>query len=916
LLRVNRYVVIFIAVIAVSFLIVGSVVQSDYFGSFISKEIQKRIISEDLVKLSFSNIKVSLIPPSTELRGVDLEMPDFEGNKISLRAERLGAGFSLLSFLSSEINISELYIKNGDIQVFSKMEDEEQEAKEQFEIENFIYDKLPLLIDSIHDSLPIQIDGLSLEDVGVVYNDASLEIQTLSLELFENFLIGDLIVTQLEGMSTFSNFPSLLQDIDSLALSFEQSKYDLNIRSLEVWKKLENIKASGQIFFDKKTFSFKSEADLAIENYSTFIESSIGEWMNGYASLRANFNGSERTIVTGEVNVDLNDFKSDFVFVDKGQIRIDIKDNRAELSLFEAQRKSGSVALVKNAQLFDLTSGKILLKNMKLSLKNLATNDALYVIRDDFERVKGYLSGTIDVSFDESFRNINFKTDSIFEIKDFSLLDDSDDEIIGNSFVTLENTELFLENLKKVNLKAEILFGEKSKITAAGYVGDGSLEIKTSEAFVDMLEFGPIAGVKIGGTGNWDFKISGPLDDVVFDVEAVVSQFSIIDLNISRAKAKLKFNLNKLNIELHEFSGSFGQDKISAKGFFDFSSRDYYDIDLSVNDFKYSDLEKAFPLIYNLLPAHPKGLEANLSTKGRVWGTFKTEQTNTNARLSANSITHPYETFERLETLIQFQNEKFELKDFNLVKGAGGLKGSLALDLATSFLEYDAVWSDTPLRQFTMYNMFNLGLDGTLSADLYGSGQLEDLSTRTQINIKNSKVESTLVTDSSITIYNSKSDLFLTGDLMGVIDVDAFINLKSSDSAKPSYVNIDIQSEDLRLPLSFISKHNIYDGNLIGEIDLSFKTSFTIANIQKLDATLDFNKFELSKDGLTLQLDEKKSIKAINGIISPARVPFSGTADSHFIIDVEGELNNRLGFSGDFNLPVVYLDLFTEIVQV
>lgn len=893
----------------------GSIVQSEYFGSFISKEIQKRIINDDLLKLSFSTIKVSLLPPSTELRGVELELYNLEDKEVVIQAERLGAGFSFWSFLSSEINISELFIENGDIHIKSKTDLVPSESTEKVEVQSFVYETLPTLIESIHNSLPIKIDGLSLVDIGFIYNELNLEIETLDLELFDNFLVGDLSITQLAGLTSLIDFPNPLTDIDSLKFSFEHSKYDLNIRNLEFWRKLEKLSVSGQVSFEKRLFSLKSQATLSLENYSKIIEENIDEWMNGYISVETDFSGNGLKINAGELQAQFRDFSSNFILIDTGKLEIGVKDNIVTLNALELQRGSGTAKLTSPTNLFDLSKKENLLTNAQLYLEGLSTNAALYIIRNDFERVKGLLNGTVDMRFSENFRDITFKTDTSFRVENFSLKDDDGSEIIGNPFVNLRATTLDLIDLKRVSLNSEILFGEKSRIKAKGNIGDGLIDIQTSDTFVDMKEFGPIAGLEIGGAGEWDLEISGPLDDIVFDVDARINQFSIINLYLNQASAKLKFNLNKLNINLEEFQGSFGQDSVSANGVFDFSSKDLFDLNLIVNDFKYSDLQSAFSPIYNLLPLHPAGLGAYLSTTARVWGTFKTGKINTRAKLTANSIVHPFETFERLETAILYENEKLELKDFFLVKGVGGLKGSLAYDINSKFVEYDAVWIDTPLRQFTVYNMFNLGLDGTLTADLYGSGQLEDLSTRTQVNIKNSKVESTPVTDSSVTIYNTKSDLFITGELMGAVDLDAFINLNSKETTKPSYVNIEIQSDDLRLPLSFISKHNIYDEKLIGEIDLSFKSQFTIDNIDKLNATLDFNKFELSKDDLVISLDSKKSIKAVNGIITPVRVPFSGTAESFFLIDVEGELNNRLGFSGSFGLPVVYLDLLTENVK-
>jgi translocation and assembly module TamB len=918
LLRVNRYLFIFLAITGVFYALLAIFVQSNFFGRIVTRELEKRVFDRTSFSGSFKNIKVALIPPSTTINELKIQA-ELDGGKIlNGEIESATIELSLFSLFTNEIVIDSIQLQDSVFVLSNNKElsadEAEQGASEKLKSSPAPVAKSDVLaalrgaIDFSRENTPVQINSVSVRDLIFVEGGRNLFLDSAELELFENFIALRAALSNLD-VDGLTNQEIFKENVDSLFVEAELTRNEINLREITIASNLDILSMSGRYGLHDEVLSVVLNVRTGVERFSDIIEEHINEWMTGYAEVQVIANGKINDL-SGEFYVDLHDFESNFIVLDYARISGQSQDGLLSVNSLEARHSGGSVQLEDRFEIYNIREKKIILSDVVASIEKVSTHSGLYVIRDIFEDVYGELNGTVRVSFLRETGDIGFYTEDGFYVDNFRLASD-ELVILGSDRVVLGGSQVILREDKTVAISANLQI-EDSLIYAGGEIGDGKIAIDLRSPRLDLETIGPIAGVAARGVGPWEIRIGESLDDVKFKIETGLENFSILDFVIDRLNGELVFELGPMVINLNDLKGSHGDAEIDIVGWVDFKNRNGFSLTYLVKDLDFDEARVSIAPVFSLLPFDPAGLKTEVTTAGRVWGSFVDDSINSQGKFSTSQINYAGEAFDGLSMDYSFIDERFRLTNVYLKKGVGGLRGRFFLNGETDFIEYDAQWLRTPLKEFRNYEILNLGLDGELVADFYGSGLLNELTTRTQVRIENSMVESVLYESSDILIYNEEGRFYVSASLLGLGRVESTITPGQNEQ---SSLTLDFISDDIRLPLGILAKRNLLDSTLGGSASFRVTSQFLTANWRTMDLDFTLRELLLRKRGAELRSRRPVKIELKNGefITSGIRIPGSG--DYFLQLGADGNLNSSFNILANFNMPASFMEVFSDEVE-
>jgi translocation and assembly module TamB len=911
--KINRYILLFIAISFLAIGILWKVVQSERFASLIVNEVSKRFLDKENISFDVKKVEISLFPPSTDLRDLSLDVESIDFS-LSIRSNRASIDFSFINLFSSDLVVDKIALLNSRVEFQRKLiEDTKKSDVTKADMRSSIK-SLAGIVNQIHDLIPFSLNSLQLDRVKVVDQERHVEIFHSELRLYDNYLIGPIHLRDI-SLPSVKDYNTDLQQIDEVSMSLELADNYVNISDIEIRRMLDVVSGEVSLRFDNTHLQAKLRYSGALEwpisqlRRKTDLEIEATGYTESLVEVEGPIVAPKLLLDSKIYQLESKDLMADYLNIKARYEKGDVVAEEIYL-----QHNDGEASLAQDVLVYEKNKG-LTTNKLKIIAENLSTETAFYAVRDVLGIVKGRMFGGIDLKWQPNNRSIEFTVPNQLGVRGFILGKDLNNPILQNPEVILSATQVVVAIDGGVSVSSKVGFGGSS-FKFRGRVADNEIAFVTDQGRLDFSEFGPIAGVQIQGQGAVGLKVYGPKDDVAFDISVNTKDSSVLGYYLGEIKADLLYSLNSEVLAIKSLNGKLSDSLYQGKGSFIFDEgRSGFNLNIETEKMSYSDSKKILAPLFSLLTFVPEELSFLGKGKFDVKGDFEKNEVVVNGPLSLSYVNLYEEVIDALSLKVNFEEGVLSLGDILLEKGEGSLKGDFALNTRTNFIEYDARWENIKPNDFRVYRQLNLGLETNADLDLYGSGTFDNLTTRSKIVTNNSSVQGAPFGESEITVSGQSSRYEIEGQIfeesVGLSAVLDFEKLKDRSSS----FDLDIKFKDVRNLLSVLSAHNSQREDLSGKLQANITSQFNINDLRDLSLSLNLNEFEVAYKQLNVQIEKAKKLEITNGEVQRSEL---GLKASGFYLTpvLGGDLKDGFSFDMAYRLPMSLLELFTPEVEV
>lgn len=589
-------------------------IHSEKFSRVASLKVSKILTEKAGAKLSFSGVNFSLFPLSTTFKNVKITKNDPSLLDIDLEAKELQVAFTYASFLASEPEIDEVNLRDGkvNLKIFKKSEKDinlkRLKTREVFSKYIEILTQIPVRLNF----LTLEKIQLNIDQTSLLVNKASLSPNRLKVRVKAD--VSNVVVAH--------ENPDLGPlELSNIQLLFSADKDEWRVDNLKIYKDKNLISLRAVAFNEGNLLYLNSNGsmNLNVEDILSILKTLPKD----IAAIKGHVEGKFSTSGI----IDNPDLTTNFVGrrVDTEWIKLDVltatinkKKNLIIAQKLSAATGNESYLLKKPQAFYDLRAKAFTDFIFSLNLQNAQTGTFLYSIKDSLSVLKGQLTGDVEARLLSDRAVFSIKDNMV--VKNFKLTSKNEkDNILINSGFNLNNTTITINEDFSVDLDLKASMPNTS-INAKGRITDKFIDIETKDSKIDMTVFGPIAGIKINGSGPSYVKVSGPTDDVKFDFIVDWNNFSLVDLNFGRVKADFSLGLKNLVLSLNSLNGVYNKSNYTASGLLGFEGKSKgMDLKIDFQNTNFSDARKMLHLVFKniKLPVDPQfNFEANYAIKG------------------------------------------------------------------------------------------------------------------------------------------------------------------------------------------------------------------------------------------------------------------------------------------------------------
>ena len=810
-------------------------------------------------QLSFSGVDFSLVPLSTTFKNVHVVKKDPTLLDVEVVAKELEVAFTYASFISSELEIDEVSVRDGsvDLDIYKKSEEDtivrELKTRE-------IFAKYTEVLTS----LPVRLNILDLEKIKLDIDTTSLYVNKILVSPSRK---GVRVKGDVSDLSIQHDSPDLAPvNITKIQLLGAMEKEEWRIDELKVEKDQNIVELKGAAFNEgsllhlKTTGSLTANAESVLSNFKT-LPSDI-------KAIKGDLKGEFETsgvIDNPDVTLTFHATNADTPWIKLQAVEGTVAKKKNFLIAQKLQAKNGiEEYLLRKPQAFlDLNTGKFTDFNFSLRLKNAFTNTFLLAAKDSLETLKGSVSGDVEAAL--------FSNRAVFTIKEKASVQNfrlttpnGKSDILKNNGFNLENTTVTINEDYSVNLAAKLSM-PNTLLSAVGKISEKGINVDVTNSKIDLQALGPIAGVKLTGSGPATLKVSGPLDDVMFDFNVEWNNFSVVELNFGKVKADFSLALNELEMDIRNLDGVFNKSNFNAKGRLGFDDKNEgMDLKIDFPNTTFSDARKMYQLVFKnfKLPVDPEfNFEANYAVKGG----FGLDTLKIDGQIKGTDLKIAGEEAEKISLKFSLANSLLNFKQIKINKSRGELNSNVNVNLKNDYIDLTGATQSLRLRDFNFYRLLNLEYDGDLFLDFDGNGTTKDFSSRFKTRVANAFIGNAPASSSTAIFYINTNDIVTNASLLGgKIKVDSLVSFKTDIAA----IKSSIETGDLREFLGVFSAHNMIDRGITGKIKAKLNTQISLGSLGVRRFFLDVEDLTVKKGDITLQIDPKYNVIQVDeGIV-------------------------------------------------
>lgn len=834
-------------------------IHSEEFSREASLKVSKILTEKAGSQLSFTGIDFSLIPLSTTFKNVKISKKDPALLDVDIVAESLEVAFTYSSFIASDPVIDELSLKNGSVKIIIHKKNDEDIV-----LRNLKTREIFLKYTEILTKIPVRLNLLTLDKVNLIIDQSSMNVENLSFapQRLRPRLKAD--VTNFKLPHDNQDFAPI--ELDRIQLLGSMDKDEWRLDSLKVVQGENIVDARGVAFNENGFLRLNSSGSLKA-NAESFL-SKLKFLPEDIKSIQGDVDGKfEMTGLVDDpdvvVSFNAKNVITEWIELEVVSGNVAKKGNLIIANKLSASRGPESYLLKKSQPFFDLKTQKFTNFNFNLRLQNAYTDTFLLSIKESLGTLKGSLSGDVEVSlFDD--RAI-FTIKEKLQIKNFRLTtSDGKKDILKNEGFSLEQSSITINQDFSVNVDIKALM-TNSLIKAKGKISEKGIDIITTDSKIDMNALGPISGIAISGAGPATVKVSGPLNNVVFDFNADWSNFSVVDLHFGKVKADFSLGLEQLVLNIRSLEGVYNKSNYNASGSLGFvGPREGMDLKINFKNATFSDARKMLNLVFKSIK-FPVDPEFNFSSSYTVKGGYDLASLKIEGQVNGTELKISGEEAEKISLKLSLDNNLLNLNQIKISKSRGQLNANVNVNLNNNFIELHGGTQGLRLRDFNFYRRLNLEYDGDLFLDFDGSGTTDDFSSRFKTRVTNAFVGNMPASSSNAIFYINSNDIVTNGSLLGgKIKVDSLLSFKTGIAA----IKSSIDTNDLREFLGIFSSHNMTDKGISGQIKAQLNMQVSTGSLGVRKFLLNVDQFNLERGDIKFAVDPRfKSIEVDDGVV-------------------------------------------------
>ncbi len=877
-------------------------IQTREFAGIVSSRIKGTLYRKFGLEINFERFDLSIIPPQTALKNIVVKK--YEGKKFFMEAEDLELRFNFFDLISREISVGKISVKNSSIHFLEKV----KESKDGM---NKIHTQLDLAKRNLHRMLPFNFKMLVFEKVDLVTNYGRYFIHKMDIESDKNAIAMSGEIEHINGIKKINR---LLPDADIISFDFRILKNLLTIKALSLEEKLNKVDIRGEVKLHEEMFSdlninFKGEAGFIGRISNNFFGVDV-EKLEGLVDLRASLKGR---LKNPEIRIltKCHDFESKFVKFDDLESEIKITNYKMTVSSLKIFSSQGLLRLVNSVELADIKSKRITLKSARVHTSRINFSDITRFLGSKLDNLKFKISGYANMNFFENSLDIIF--DKNFEIEEMVLSEDEKGKrvIISNDYIQGFDefkTEIFYDGL--VNLKFPIKFGN-SFFDVESSIDEKEIDLSIKDSFVDFKEFNPIAGVALQGKGKIEGKISGPWENVVFDLSVNLKDFSLLDINFGNTSGGVKFFLKDNKIELDRVKGLYGQLAYDAHGKIFLAGKENLAIDFKIHEGQLRDLKKMIPDVVGDIENYLKFFQFGFQSNFSIGGGFQRKYLKIEGHANGENIFIAREGFDKFLISFLYESEKISAKNLRLEKSNGIFEGVFSYAIPSDEFSYKFAASNFDLDNIDFYKLFNFGYSGKIFGKFQGKNDRKGFFSEGELEILEGRISNKSVSNSVLKVKQNGFDIFVDAKFMGDnLEFNSHVDLDPKRKGKNSHVQGSVNIEDIKLLLGIISEHNTRDETLSGEVKLNFVSSFNFNNWRNLDLDVVLEKLLLNRKKIFFILGDLKKIVVKNGVIEDWNIKINEKG-VNFETEGKGDLKNKFYINSKFNVDGSFVEILS-----
>lgn len=880
-------------------------IHSRKFSDQASRKVSEVLTKKIGAKLSFTGVDFAIFPPSTIFKNVHIVKQDPNVLDVDLNVEQLRVSFTYSSFFSSELEIDDLTLRDGEIKIAVHKNDSPDINWKELNTRKVFEQYSNLFLKS-----PIHLNIARLENTKVKIDNSFLTVNSLSLAPHRKDLRLKLVASDIHIDHGNKEFPAI--DLSKASALIELTRAEWRIESLQVEKDLNKVDLKANIFNEKNILHLTSNA-----NFIGVGESLLKLYPKLPVELK-NIKGeiSGTMATSGQLfdpEVDLNlkadHFKSDWIHLEQVIAVLRKKKNLLILEKFTAKNIKERYELLKPVAFFDIKKTSLIHVRVPLFVKDAFTNTFLFSINDILETLKGYVTGKVDIVWDGE--KVFFEIKDKAQVAGFKLLaSDSRKVILENNGFTLEDTVFSLDKNFKLGLNAKLKMNN-SKVAAIGEITGKDLNISIKDSSIDMKSFGPIAGLDITGSGPASAQIYGPFDNVKFDFIVDWNNFSIVDLHFGKVKSEFSLSLKDLEIDIHQLVGIYGQSNFTANGLLNFGDKSGMDLKLDFKNTTFSEAKKMYNLVFKniKLPVEP---EFSFSTSYRIRGGYSVESLNIDGVINGTDLKVLNEEAEKISLNFTLLNNLLTFNDVKITKSRGEINSKVTINLANNYTELDGSLTGSRLRDFNFYKKLNLDYDGDLTVDFDGNGTKDNFSSRFKSRVSSPFIANIPASPSNAIVYLNSDDMAVNANLLaGKVKLDSVLSFKTRMVSLKSVVD----TTDVREVLGAIAGHNMSEKSITGKIKARVSTLFNLDSFAIKKFILDIAQFNVKKGEINVEVDPKHNSVALeDGVVKHWNLKFTD-GNEFFTSRARNISPTAIAFDQDFSVKTSVLEFVLSSID-
>jgi translocation and assembly module TamB len=882
-------------------------IHSERFSAFASKKVSTILTKKMGAKLSFSRVDFSMFPPSTIFKNVQLVKNEKDKFNLALSLEEFGVAFKYASFFSSNLEIDELTLKGGVLNLdISNNPNEPDIEWRKINLKNLF-----LKYSEIYNLSPLKLNLIKIENVVTRVNKVNFQVTNIVLMPHKKNLRLRVDVTNLESAYEIKNFN--FSNVDELKVQLEFNKDQLSLENISMRDKLLSLEGEGVISQPKKELKLDSKIQLkssfdSLKKMYTFKNEDLNN-SHGDFELNSKLYG-DLFDPDSNVNLKLTNLNTPFVILKNVELGLEKRNKLIWGTRLEAVNNEEKYKLIKPVIFFDMKTLFFVKTRALLEVKNAFTNTFLYAVNDSLDVFKGYLNGKVEVAFDGE--KVFFAIGEKAFLKDFKLiLPKSKKPLLENAGFSLENTLISLDSKSNIGIDAKISMPD-SLLKLNGIIDRKGLNLIIKDSRINLNSLGPISGIKILGSGPTELKVFGPFNDVRFDFNVDWKKFSLIKLNFGDVQSHFSLSLSDVMLSVNDLTGKFNNTKYNAAGWLKFGDKSGLDLKLDFPETKFSDTKQMYDLVFGDLKI-PSDLSLNFENHVRVHGDYDLENLLVEGVVKGKELHLLGEEADNVGFSFSLKNKLLNFKNIKIKKNRGEIVGNANISLLSNYTEVEATGSGFKLNDLNIYKKFKLSYDGDLSLEYDGNGTTDTFSSRLKFKLQDPFIGSAPASSSNGLIYLNFDEVIAKLNLLGgKIKMDSIYNYKQNQVNLKSIID----TSDLREVLGAFSSHNLADKNISGNVFAFVNAKFNASSLDISRFNLEVKNFNLKREEVDLKIDPmRNNILVENGIVKHWDILFTDGKD--FFKSKGKNINNDKSILCDqeFSIKSNVLELFNSFVE-